>query len=576
MSASGYIRRGQLLDETPHWRGDLLTQLAQASAELSRGDLLRALVLADTRAVSERDWQRMRQAGLVHLLAISGLHLSIVAGLVMSCGGWLLPRIWRDPRGRGRFAVWLLAAAAVLGYGALAGFALPTVRAALMVIFGLLLLWVSRAARPWEILLRVAALILLFQPLAAMTPGYWLSFGAVSVILLLSWWLPGPSTRRDKILWFVQVQIALTLLLTLLQGVWFGQFSLHGIWTNLLLLPLFGALILPLCLLAAALFFAGAPAQVLQLADWALWPVDWVAMQASAVALGAGDLPLMWLWPLTAATLAAGLCWWSPWRAARWQAAILLLPLLALLWQQPARWRLDVIDVGQGLSVLVQRQGAALLYDTGARLPGGFSYAKVALLPLLRERGITRLDYLVISHGDNDHAGGASLLQRRIPIAQRIGFEGTPCTQGPSQWQGLTLSWFQAPLAGNDGSCVLLLEDGQRRVLLPGDIEQAGEASLLAQLPAGPIDLLLAPHHGSKTSSSQALVDALQPKRVVFPAGRYNRWNFPHPDVLARYRQQGAEIWISGQTGQLQIDLGSSVSVLGYRQALAPWWYNRD
>ena len=183
---------------------------------------------------------------------------------------------------------------------------------------------------------------------------------------------------------------------------------------------------------------------------------------------------------------------------------------------------------------------------------------------------------MVISHGDNDHAGGADWLEQQIAVGQRIGHGGTACNLGPTRWRGLVLRWAQAPYDGNDGSCVLHLSDGDTRVLLPGDIEAAGEQYLLGTSLAGPVDLVLAPHHGSKTSSSERFVEAFRPQRVVFPAGRDNRWRFPHPDVVARYRQVGSEILISGQTGQLQIDLGTQPKVLSYRQHLAPWWYNRQ
>ncbi|GAA5189048.1 DNA internalization-related competence protein ComEC/Rec2 [Ferrimonas gelatinilytica] len=580
ITAIGYVREGELLTDPGHWRRALMARLEAGVEALPRGDLIRALMLADKRGISQERWQQLRRSGLIHLMAVSGLHLSIVAGLVLALGYALMPRIWPDPRGRGRVLVWWAAGLAALGYALLAGFALPTQRALLMVLLGMLLLWLNRNARPWEVLLRVAALVLLFQPLAAMAPGYWLSFGAVGLILLFHWLGVGFGGQRltQRLLSLFLLQGVITLGLFFLQGAWFGEATLHGLWANLLLLPLFSVLLLPLCLLAAGSYLLGAPQEVLLLADWALWPLELVAHWAAALPWGAGGIPQAILLPGVMLLMAAALVWLRPWRGWGWQAAILVLPFALLLQRPEPEWRIDVIDVGQGLAVLVQRQEGALLYDTGAGFASGFSYAQSAILPLLRERGVEALEWLVVSHGDQDHRGGVDALRETIPVGGQVGFGGRPCLQGPSHWRGLDLHWYQYERAGNDGSCVLVLSDGQRRVLLPGDIERGGEAHLLAQGVKGPFELLLAPHHGSSTSSSAEFVDAMQPNWVVYAAGRVNRWGFPHPEVEQRYRALGSRTLHTGRLGQLEFrfDEEAPTRFRSYRQQMAPWWYNRQ
>ncbi|QIZ75987.1 DNA internalization-related competence protein ComEC/Rec2 [Ferrimonas lipolytica] len=576
--ASGYVRRGELLRLQAHWRGELLQRLAAATALLPQGDMIRTLVLADDRSVTDERWQQMRKAGLIHLLAISGLHLSIMAGAVFTGLNWIRRYFFADARGHGLALVWLATAMAAIGYGWLAGMELPTLRATVAVVFTLLLLWVRRQARPWELLLRVAALVLLVQPLASMAAGFWLSFGAVSAILLFAWWCPRPTTRLRQLGWFFRLQIVLTLLMCLLQGVWFGTYSFHGVWTNILLLPYFSLLVLPLCLLLSLSYFIGLPSSWLQLADWLLWPIAEVAQFAAELTVGFGFLASSMVWPLCLLALAIAVAFYQ--LVAQWRLCSGVLLMSALMWWRlpVPQWQLDVIDVGQGLALLITHQQQVLLYDTGAGFPSGFSYAKNAIYPLMQQRGIAQVDTLVISHGDNDHAGGMGWLKEQVPIDLHIGHGGDRCQQGPSQWGQLTLSWFQAEADGNDGSCVLLIESATHRLLLSGDIEKDGEQAWLAATRDSKVDVLIAPHHGSNTSSSAAFVARTAPTHVVFAAGRNNRWGFPKSEVIQRYRQLGSTLWTSGQQGQIQFNFHGSGEILveTYRRNWFPWWYNQQ
>lgn len=585
--ATGYVRQGVLQDDRRHWRGHLADNLAQQVGGLPRGDLIRALVLGDRRGITPERWQALRASGLVHLVAISGLHLSIVALWVLALGQRVLPRIWPSPAGAGRGTLWLLCGMLVVGYAALAGYALPTRRAAVTVLLVLAMLWRSREARGWELLLRAAALVLLLDPLAALGAGFWLSFGAVGILLLLNWWRPAGSGRRAKARHLLYLQLGLAVGMTLIQGMVLNLYSLQGVWTNLLVLPLFSLVILPLCLLAGALalLWPAVAGPVLTLADGALCMVTGVSdgalwLQTRLPWLGGGlpghiGVALVWL------VAAAGLCWLRPWRGWRWQASLLALTFWIALVHRPVGWQLHLVDVGQGLAAVVERQGHFLLYDTGASFPSGYSYAQRAVLPVLSERGARSLDYLVLSHRDNDHAGGRQVIAEALPIDQRRGL-GAGC-DGEEQWQGLTLSWWRrrdanpGEAATNNDSCTLRISDGEHSLLLPGDIEAAVEATMLQQGRVAPVSVLVSPHHGSLTSSSPAWLAALEPDWVLIPAGWNNRWGFPHPLVLARYQAQQAQVRVVGEEGQLTVrfEPGEAPTVISQRRHRAPWWYNR-
>ncbi|MFI3245341.1 MAG: DNA internalization-related competence protein ComEC/Rec2 [Ferrimonas sp.] len=580
LSASGVIKEGHWLhagQTLSQWRLPLLEQLAQATKTYPQGDLIRALVLADKSAISNDRWQRMRQAGLVHLLAISGLHLSLVAAGTFALTNRVRRRYFPDLRGQGIRVVWLITASVTLAYGLLAGLALPTLRALLSVLLGLLLLSLQRQGRPWELLLRVASVVLLFLPMASLSAGFWLSFGAVSLILLWQWFWPMPMAGRDKLLWLCALQVLLTVVLGVLQWAWFGVWSWQGIWTNLLLVPYFSVIALPITLLAGVAVLVGFPDGLLWWANGALWPLIWAADLAAWLS----QLPESpWLWQCFALTGLISILWLIRAQVSRSTLGLAVAILLFVFYGRRERtsdWQVDVFDVGQGLAVLIEHQQQWLLVDTGAAY-GKFSYAQAVLWPQLQRRGIEQLDYLVLSHGDNDHAGGAEFLSRNLPILRRIGYQGMDCQRGPKQWGSLRLTWFQAPLKGNNGSCVVLLESDQHRVLLAGDMEAKAEQLWLQHTPDPKVDLLLAPHHGSSTSSTSEFVRATQPQWVVFAAGRHNRWGFPKADVVARYQAQQAQLFSTGDFGQLRFQFAADgdAKISSYRHHWAPWWYNRQ
>ncbi|WP_176819197.1 DNA internalization-related competence protein ComEC/Rec2 [Ferrimonas sediminum] len=567
--ATGRIQGFEQLEGSVHWRQRLAERLQLATGSLPRGDLIRALAMADRTGLSDQRWRQLRQSGLTHLVAISGLHLTLVAALVVSGLTWAGRRMLPSPSGRGRGVIMMLAATVVIGYALLAGLGLATQRALIMTLAGMALLVSGRHARPWEILLRAMALLLLFDPLAVLAPGYWLSCAAVASILLLLWLKP--PAIRSQVATLVWIQCGLTLMLAVVQLGWFGSVTLHALWANLLMVPWVSVVALPLTLMAALWLWLGGPGgnEALWLADAALWPLDRIATLAASLP----GAELGWsLSPVAAALalLALLLVWRRPLpRSGAWAGLLLLPLLLSALPTREDPWQVHVLDVRQGLSVVVERRHRALVFDTGAAYPSGFSYADRVLQPFLRGRSIVAVDHLVLSHGDNDHAGGRRVIQDYWPDAEVI--EGAGCLSAPSQWQGLSLSWYRQSMSGNNGSCVLVIGDGHHRVMLPGDIELEAER----RMTVAPVDLLVSPHHGSRSSSSPKWLAQVRPRWVVHSSGWRNRWAFPHPEVVTRYHNLGAQQWVTGDHGQVSAYFDADgVTLMSFREQLAPYWYN--
>lgn len=249
------------------------------------------------------------------------------------------------------------------------------------------------------------------------------------------------------------------------------------------------------------------------------------------------------------------------------------------------QWTLHLLDVGQGLAVVIEQDRRALIYDTGAAFGEDFSYSERVIIPFLSSKGLALVDYIVVSHGDNDHAGGAEVLSKAYPRANWITdvahLEGMPCLPQQIQWQQLRLSFIspQTAKGGNNASCVLRIDDGVHSLLLSGDIEKETEAVLIEQALKGAelkSQVLIAPHHGSRTSSTTAFIDAVAPELVLFPAGLNNRYGFPKPDVVARYQARNIEYFTTGREGQISVSFAAGrLEVKTYRRDLAPFWYNR-
>jgi competence protein ComEC len=584
IGALGTVKAGERLQAATGiaaWRDQLRRRLLAVDA-FGRQGALAALVLGDGSGLSRQDWQLLQATGTVHLLVISAQQIALLAGLVYAL-----------VVGLARFGLWPkqlpwlpcacgLGFAAALAYGLLAGFAVPVQRACVMV--GLVFLWRLRFRHlgVWLPLLLALDGVLLVEPLASLQAGFYLSFAAVALLALVfagrlgawPWWHSW---------WRAQWSLALGLLpLLLILGL---PISLSGPLANLLAVPWLSLLVTPLALLGTlllpvpwlgegCLWLAGG------LLQWLFFALDHIASWLPAWLPTA--VPL-WAWLLGVLgalllLLPAGV----PWRGL---GLLLLLPLCYPPLTVPPSGEAEVWqwDVGQGLSVLLRTRNHTLLYDAGPK-HADFDLGERIVLPAVRGLGVSKLDVMLLSHADMDHAGGALALARALPIAQVLSGEASelpaslaaqPCVDGAHwQWDGVrftTWRWQQAP-AGNSSSCVLLVEaQTGERLLLTGDIDKAAELALLKRAGDLHADWLQAPHHGSLSSSSMLFLRAVQPRGVLLSRGRHNAYGHPHPQVLARYQTIGARLYDNVPSGALRIQLGRHGAAHGAREVRHFW-----
>lgn len=583
IGATGTIKAGERLTPASglgSWRDGLRQHLLAVPA-FQREGAIAALVLGDGSGLSTGDWRLLQHTGTVHLMVISGQHIALLAGflyglvaLLAKLGAW--PARWP----------WLpcacaLALSGALIYGVLAGFEVPVRRACVMV--ALVLLWRMRFRHlgAWWPLLLALIVVLLLEPLASLQPGFWLSFSAVAVLVLVfggrlgvwGWWRG--LTRAQ---WTMAIGL---LPMMLILGL---PVSSSGPLANLVAVPWVGMVVVPLALLGTLLlpvplvgegllWLAGGALHLLfeLLGVIAEWLPAWLP----------SDLPL-WAWLLAAAgalllLLPAGV-------PLRLPGLALLLPALLLPSKQLLDGRADVwvLDVGQGLAVLVRTREYALLYDAGPRF-GDFDTGERIVLPSLRALNVRHLDLMLLSHADNDHAGGALAIKAGMPVRRVISGEpqrladalgADACESGQSwQWNEVTFRLWQWERAssGNQLSCVLQIEAAGERLLLTGDIDvQAERALMQADFPLAS-HWLLAPHHGSRTSSSQAFIDAVAAQHVLITRSRHNAFGHPHPQVLERYRAAGIEVHDTALDGALHLRLGEHVAPRGLRSEPRFW-----
>ncbi|MFP4606560.1 MAG: DNA internalization-related competence protein ComEC/Rec2, partial [Thiohalospira sp.] len=511
--------------------------------------LLRALALGDRRDITDEQWSTLLATGTNHLVAISGLHVGLVAGLAWG----VTRRLW--PRVPGLAAVLSAPRAAVLmgglaatAYAALAGFAIPTQRALAMLLVAGLLLWWYRPARPAHGLAAAAWLVLLLDPRAVLAPGFWLSFAAVAVILYA---LDGRLRRSGPVGDALRIQVVVSLgLVPLLVGL-FGEASLAAPLANLVMVPLVGLAVVPLVLAGMVLLLPWPAAATLlfTIADGLLataWPLleglaSVPALQFTGTALPAAVLVMA----------AAGMAWLAGPRGLPGRPAAVALMLPLVFWdpgRPPAgEVRITVLDVGQGLAAVVRTRDHTLVYDAGPHYGGDFEAGSAIIAPYLAAQGVHRVDTLVVSHGDRDHAGGAPGLRsaeevERVVAGEPGALEGgaEPCPEHRRwSWDGVELALAAGRGEGNAASCALRVEAGGHSALFTGDRGRAGERALLEREEWFPVDWLLIPHHGSTTSSSPALLEAARPRRAALSVGHDNPHGHPDAAVMDRYRGRG-------------------------------------
>jgi competence protein ComEC len=592
IAASGYLRDAdnarQLAPGTgiDAWRERMSSRIGRAIATPS-SKYVRALALGDTRAIEDVDWEVLRAVGVTHLIAISGFHVGIVAGffaLLASLAWRLLPALGRSiPRQHAAAAAAMLGA---IGYAAVAGFALPTVRTVLMIAVVVIAKVLRRAQRTVDVLALSALAILLVDPLSLLAAGFWLSFAGVAWLL---WCLPRETDTswRGVLRAFFSAQAVATVGLLPLGVVLFGQASLAGPLANLVAIPWWSLVVVPFALLGTLLegLHAGLGAWSWRLSAWLFdqaWPLF--------THLAASPLALWWLpegaWYALPLALLGGFWLLMPRGVpGKWLALLLWLPLL---W--PARHlpeareaELTVIDVGQGLSVLVRTAHHVLLYDMGPAIADGFDAGERVDVPALRALGVRRLDMAIVSHGDNDHAGGFPAVARAFPPALALTPDGAPplpngrpCLAGKAwQWDGVRFRFLHPPryfpYLGNEAGCVLRIESAHGAALLTADIDQVVERDLLRRDAAAlRADVVVVAHHGSDGSSDPAFIAATHARYALISAGYGNRFHHPRPEAVARWRDAGARVLVTMDTGAQRVWLGSSGIAVATRRAQQP------
>ncbi len=567
IGATASVKDGERLAPARNaWRDNLRQRLMDVDMQ-NRQAAVTALVLGDGSGLGAQDWRVLQDTGTVHLLVISGQHIGLLAGLIYGlvaglarCGAWPRALPWL-PWACG------LAFVTALGYGLLAGFGVPVQRACMMV--ALVLLWRLRFRHLgawWSLLLAFNA-VLLFEPLASLQPGFWLSFAAVAVLVLafsarLGPWSVWQAWTRPQ--WLIAIGLFPVLLMLGL------PISLSAPVANLFAVPWISLVALPLALLGTALLW------VPFVGEGLLW-------------LAGGSLDGLFN---GLALLAVRLPAWIPaevpfgyWLVSLVGALVLLLPKgvpfrllgwpMLLLAVFPPRelvphGRVDVVqlDVGQGQALILRTRHHTLLYDAGPR-SGSVDLGARVVLPSLKKLGIKQLDMMLLSHADADHAGGAMAVAEGLPIGRVVGGETEglpdflgvqPCISGEQwTWDGVSFELWQwsDAIDGNPKSCVLQVQANGERLLLTGDIDRAAERALLDTSLAVPTDWLQAPHHGSRSSSSWPFVQRLAPTSVLISRGRGNAFGHPHPSVMERYQAMGSRIYDSAEQGAVRLQLGA-------------------
>ena len=584
-------RPGYLLERS---REAVRERLLAALGERAYAGVIVALAIGDQRAIAPDHWQVFTRTGVNHLMSISGLHVTMLASLVFL----VVLQLWRRsetlvlklPAVRAATACGLVAA---LAYAALAGFAVPAQRTVYMLAVVAIALWSGWTARSTAVLALAAALVVVLDPMAVIAPGFWLSFGAVAVIMLTG------ASRIGRQGWFrtwARTQWAVTLALVPFLLALFQQVSLVSPIANAFAIPLISFVVVPLALAASVLpldAIAHVAHLIMALCMWALR-----ALSDLPDAVWQQHAPAAWSVPLAV----AGALWMLLPRGfpARWVGAGMMLPLF--LWMPakmaPDELRVTVLDVGQGLAVVVRTRAHVLLYDAGPAFTEQIDAGERIVVPYLRAAGVRRLDAMIVSHDDNDHSGGALSVLQALPVAwfasslsadHAIAMAATrsrPCNAGERwEWDGVLFEFLHPQARANEGddqakdndrSCVLKIVSRYGSVLLPGDIEKHSELQMLRSPDRLRADLLIAPHHGSRTSSTLEFVRAVAPAYTVFSVGYRNRFGHPHPAVNARYRQAGSRVFRTDFSGALLVDIGAAgIDVRRWRESGKRYWTGR-
>ncbi len=579
VGATGYVRRARSEGRT--WReiarrpvlvarGEIYDALRTALGERPATGIVAGLAVGLQDALSREQWRELARSGTSHLMAISGMHI----GMLAVVAAWIAARVtrWRQRQGARvaqRDVAVVAGTATALGYALLAGWSVPTQRTVLMIALAATALLLRRRLGGADALALGALAVLALEPLAPLAIGFWLSFVAVAAILYAtSGFVHRPSTAGA----FAQVQVAVTVGLVPVLASGFGSVSLVSVLVNVVAIPLYTLLIVPAVLAGTALLFvlptAGQAvlAAVAWLIEWS-WPLIGASSALPLATWGMASLPpAAWVLLVTGAIAAL-----APLPVAGRASGLAIVVALCLWRPMPlasGEARLTVLDVGQGLAAVVETREHVLVYDTGPTFRSGTDTGLLVVEPFLRSRGLRHVDALVASHDDDDHTGGAASLAQAIGVGRRIASGRAldelgavdACRAGQGwEWDGVRFDWLHPDEMllpkDNDRSCVLVVQAGRQGALLAGDVERLAESQMLEHGRVVPAEVVVVPHHGSRTSSSPGFVAALAPRWAVVSAGHRNRWGFPAAPVVERWQSAGATVLETANSGAIEFEL---------------------
>jgi competence protein ComEC len=574
-----------------HLREKIGNRISQTLANKPYAGVLRALVMGDDSQIAVQDWNVYLRTGTSHLMSISGLHITMLAGLAFACIAFMWRRIpslvLRMPTRQAATVGGMLVA---IIYACLAGLSVPTQRTLFMLMTFAFALLIGKKVPISRVLAIALLVVVLIDPWAVSAPGFWLSFGAIAIIAYVS------VSRMKSSHWLheaVNTQWAVTIGMLPALILMFGQASIISPIANSFAIPVISLAVVPLAILGALL-----PVDfVLQVSHWTMV----LCMQGLA---WLANLPIA-TWQQAAAPVWAiilavvGMLWLLLPRGIpqRWLGLILLAPMLIVHPPRPkqSEMKVAVLDVGQGLSVVIQTANHTLLYDAGPSYSSQSDAGSKIIVPFLRGEGITKLDGFIVSHNDSDHSGGAASVLAQVPVNWLASsfdmLQSLPkmprqlhCAAGQKWvWDDVKFevlypslpSYANPDLSDNNRGCVVKATSQFGSILLSADIEKEAEAELL-QTSSNILrsDILIAPHHGSMTSSTPEFVQAVGAKNIIFTVGYLNRFKHPKPLIEKRYEESGAHLYRSDYAGEIEINFSKSqpLQISAWRQLQPKYW----
>lgn len=576
------------IQSTSSWRAIWFDQITRNLDSLSNRDLIVALTFGYRDFISQQRWSELKSSGLIHLVAISGLHIGMAFGI-----GYQLGRSIRCLTPMMTWVPFVAGLTIALVYSWFSGFTLPTVRALVMCCLGAYFIWQGRSISSLNFILVSVCIVLVIWPYSALTGSFWLSFGSLAAVLyaiLISSSEHSHIGFVSKLILAVKVQCVLTLLLLPMTLYFYQGLSVVSIFYNLLMLPWVTFLVMPMLFLALFVhIFVSEHVQV-------LWEFIDALLEVISIS-SSWATPFWWevdvqiaQWLSLAVIISLFIYrYFRPW------VSMLLLVLVSLRETAPEmasnEWRIDVLDVGHGLAVIIEKGGRTLLYDLGNYWQGG-SVVASTLLPILHQRSNPPVDGVILSHLDSDHAGGLDDLmvsksgfwvRSSQGLSEQVSPQVYTCIAGDVwHWQGLEFDVLWPPRltkrAYNPHSCVIRLFDprSQLSMLLTGDIELVSEWMLSRKGSALQSDVMLVPHHGSKTSSSRRFIESVSPTLAIASLAKGNRWGMPNEEVVKRYQSINAKWLDTGESGQITIRVSAKDwNYHSIRQDRAQPWYRQ-